>query len=71
MAEQSRRDFLRGCATVVATPAVLATFGAAQTLTSIGKSVRPGGHLGGGKPYIIGERGPELFLPASMGITRG
>jgi len=30
-----------------------------------GKAI--GGGVGGGKPYIVGERGPELFVPANNG----
>jgi hypothetical protein len=27
-----------------------------------------GGDVGGGKPYVVGEEGPELFLPKSDGV---
>jgi hypothetical protein len=27
-----------------------------------------GGDVGGGKPYVVGEKGPELFLPKSDGV---
>jgi len=28
-----------------------------------------GGHAQGGSPYIVGERGPELFVPSGSGTV--
>ena len=40
-------------------------------LTSIGKSLLPGfaggGSVSGGKPIMVGERGPEVFVPQAAG----
>jgi phage-related minor tail protein len=37
----------------------------ASLLGSPGRAT--GGPVGGGRPYIVGERGPELFVPSSGG----
>lgn len=38
----------------------------AQLLSSLGKA--GGGPVSGGQPYVVGEKGPELFIPKSSGM---
>lgn len=43
----------------------LGSFGNAALAGIKGKAV--GGYVGGGRPYMVGERGPELFVPGTSG----
>ncbi len=45
------------------------TTGTVSAITSTAKSIfrADGGPVSAGSPYIVGERGPELFVPSSMG----
>jgi len=38
-----------------------------QSITPIGGARANGGPVSGGVPYLVGERGPELFMPNSSG----
>ena len=47
---------------------LMLNYGVSAGLGSIGIKTRAsGGPVTGGKPYIVGEKGPELFTPSSSG----
>ena len=52
--------------------AVFSSFGVPMlpTAQAFGPRRASGGSVGGGQPYMVGERGPELFVPHSGGTIR-
>tara|TARA_R100000234_G_C4959115_1_gene160961 strand:- start:225 stop:881 length:657 start_codon:yes stop_codon:yes gene_type:complete len=56
-----------GGAAMPLTIAAGATFGAAVGLANVIHGRADGGPVMGGRPYMVGERGPELFVPKSSG----
>jgi len=66
-------DSLRSALEAVASTITGVVSGAGKVIGKAVKAVIPGRAVGGpvtgGKPYIVGERGPELFVPGQSGTV--